>query len=311
MDDTLRNKLLEIPVVGWLTKLGLKIKIPGLEGLSLYDIIEMYVLGIFEGAVSYRAASIAYSFFMALFPFLLFVLNLIPFVPINGFQEQFVLTIESFLPPKTGEVIHAIIVDIAKNRYGGLLSFGFLASIVLMTNGMDAILFGFRKSVHISEVRSNVRRYMVAMGMSLVMSMVLIMSVAVFIYFELMISDLKESGWVTNDVLWLQVGKAAFFILLIFVSSAFVYKFGTKKVENQTYIPGAVLTTFLVVVSFRLFGIYVIKFSKYNELYGSIGTLLIFMVFLWLNAIILLLGFELNASINSLKLKHLNKEEEV
>ena len=309
MSERLREKLKKIPVVGQLTKLGLKIRIPGLEGLTLYDIIEMYVVGIFEGAVTYRAGSIAFSFFMALFPFLLFILTLIPFVPIEGFQDQFIFTIESFLPPRTGEAIHEVIQDIANNRYGGLLSFGFLASIILMTNGMDAILFGFRKSYHISEIRSNVKSYIVAMAMSLFMSFVLIISVAVFVYFEIMIADLKSYGWVTDDVLLLQVGKASFFILLIFASASFLYKFGTKNIEDKTFIPGAVLTTILAVITFRLFGVYVLKFSKYNELYGSIGTLLIFMLFLWLNSIILLLGFELNASINSLKMKHLNKQE--
>ncbi len=309
MSENLRDKLKKIPVVGQLIKFGLKIRIPGLEGLTLYDVVEMYAVGIFEGAVTYRAASIAFSFFMALFPFLLFILTLIPFVPIEGFQEQFILTIESFLPPKTGEAIHEVIQDIANNRYGGLLSFGFFASIVLMTNGMDAILFGFGKSYHISEFRGNVRRYVVAMAMSLIMSLVLIFSVVVFVFFEIMIKDLKSSGWVTDDVLWLQGGKAMYFIMLIFIGACFLYKYGTKKFHNKTYIPGAVLTTVLVVVTFRLFEIYVLKFSKYNELYGSIGTLLIFMLFLWLNSIILLLGFELNASINSFKITHLNKKK--
>ena len=308
MSEILRDKLVKIPVFGWLVSFSQKIKIPGLEGLTVYDIIEMYAIGILKGAVTYRAGSIAFSFFMALFPFLLFVLTLIPFVPIEGFQDQFILTIESFLPPQTGEVIHDVILDIANNRYGGLLSFGFFASIILMTNGMDAILFGFKRSYHILEFRSTARSYMVAMGMSLVMSMVLILAVVVFVFLEVLISDLKDSGWVTDDVLWLQVGKALFFILLIFAASSMLYNFGTKKMQNKTYIPGAVLTTILVVITFRLFGIYVVKFSKYNELYGSIGTLLIFMLFLWLNAILLLLGYELNASINSLKLKHFKKQ---
>lgn len=309
MSEDLRDKLIDIPILGWFTRLSLKIKIPGLEGLTLYDIVEMYTVGVINGAVTYRAGSIAFSFFMALFPFLLFILTLIPFVPIEGFQEQFILTIESFLPPQTGEAIHEVILDIANNRYGGLLSFGFLASIVLMTNGMDAILYGFRKSYHIMEFRTNVRRYIVAMSMSLVMSLVLIFSVAVFVYFEIAIADLKDSGWVTNDVLWLEVGKALFFILLIFASSSFLYKFGTKKITNITYVPGAVLTTILVVIAFKLFEIYVLKFATYNELYGSIGTLLIFMLFLWLNSIVLLLGFELNASINRLKIKPPKKEQ--
>lgn len=307
----LRDKLKKIPIVGLLVKIGLKIPIPGLVGMTLYDIIEMYVVGIFKGAVTYRAGSIAFSFFMALFPFLLFILTLIPFVPIEGFQDQFIFTIESFLPPKTGEAIHEVIEDIANNRYGGLLSFGFFASIILMTNGMEAILFGFRKSYHISEIRSNVKSYIVAMGMSLFMSLVLIFSVAVFVYFEIIIADLKSSGWVSNDVLFLQIGKPLFFIALIFAAASFLYKFGTKNIEDKTFVPGAVLTTILAIITFRLFGVYVIKFSKYNELYGSIGTLLIFMLFLWLNSIILLLGFELNASINSLKKQHLTKKNKL
>ena len=242
---------------------------------------------------------------MALFPFLLFILTLIPFVTIDGFQSNFLKAIEGLLPPNTGSVVDGVINDIAINRYGGLLSFGFVASIFLMTNGVNAVLGAFEYSYHIKEMRNIVRQYLVSMAMSLILSSILIASIAVNVYFAIGIHDLIEKGWVQNEGLWLKIGGGIFLLILIFVSVSFLYKYGTKKTKDFTYIPGALLTTLLTVVMFRLFAIYVIKFSTYNELYGSIGTLLVLMLFVWVNSIILLLGFELNASINRLKEFHI------
>ena len=83
------EKLSNAPIVKWLINLLQKIKIPGLEGMNIYDLLKMYISGIVKGALTSRAGSIAFSFFIALFPFALFVLTLIPFVPIEGFQEDF------------------------------------------------------------------------------------------------------------------------------------------------------------------------------------------------------------------------------
>jgi membrane protein len=132
--------LMKIPVVKhilWLTK---QIKLPGLEGLTFYDFIKLYLRGILQGTFSPRASSIAYSFFVAIFPFLLFILNLIPYIPIAGFKSRFLIFIEGFLPPHTAEFFYPVIADIAKNPRGGLLSFVFLLSIFLAANGVNALL---------------------------------------------------------------------------------------------------------------------------------------------------------------------------
>ncbi len=122
-----------------------KIKIPGLEGMNLIDLLEMYISGIIKGALTSRAGSIAFSFFIALFPFALFVLTLIPFVPIEGFQENFMSFIFKVMPSQEAtEAVRPLLEDIANNKYGELLSFGFFLSIFLMTNGVNAILSGFR-----------------------------------------------------------------------------------------------------------------------------------------------------------------------
>ncbi|MFD1294293.1 YihY/virulence factor BrkB family protein [Lutibacter holmesii] len=305
MTKIVEDKLATIPILSSLVVFGKKIKIPGLHGLSLYDVLEMYIIGIVRGALTARAGGIAFSFFMALFPFLLFILTLIPFVPIEGFQVDFIKTIESLLPPNTGGVVSSVISDIANNRYGGLLSFGFVASIFLMTNGVNAVLGAFEYSYHIKEMRNIIKQYMVSMAMALILSAILISSIAINVYFAIGIHDLTEKGWVQNEGFWVKIGGGIFFLVLILVSVSFLYKYGTKKSKDFTYLPGAILTTLLTIVMFRLFAIYVVKFSTYNELYGSIGTLLVLMLFVWLNSIILLLGFELNASINRLKDLHI------
>jgi len=308
MTKPVEDKLDKIPILHHVIQICKKLKIPGLHGFSIYDLLEMYIIGIVKGAVTARAGGVAFSFFMALFPFLLFILTLIPYVPMDGFQTDFLNAIEGLMPPNTWSVVNTVIEDIAINRYGGLLSFGFVASIFLMTNGVNSILSAFEYSYHIKEVRNVVRQYIVAMAMAIILSAILLINIAINVYFALGIHDLIEKGWVSNEGFWLKIGGGVFFLVLVFVSVSFLYKYGTKKTINSTYLPGALLTTLLTVVMFRMFAIYVVKFSTYNELYGSIGTLLILMLFVWLNSIILLLGFELNASISSLKELHTQKK---
>jgi membrane protein len=178
-----------------------------------------------------------------------------------------------------------------------------------MTNGVNAILGGFEYSYHVREMRSILKQYFIAMGMAILLSLVLMLTVSVALYFEIGISNLKSQGWLDDDVFWIEKGRFLLFIVLIFVGVSFLYKYGTKEVKHRSFFTsGSILTTLLTLAMFRLFAIYVEKFATYNELYGSIGTLLVLMLFVWLNSIILLLGFELNASINRLRRIHSKKE---
>jgi len=302
MSKEIESKLEKIPIINILVRLGKKIKIPGLHGMSLYDVLEMYVIGIVKGALTTRAGGIAFSFFMAIFPFLLFVLTLIPYISIDGFQDGLLSLISEILPPKTFEASQLVIEDILRNQQAGLLSFGFLASIFLMTNGVNAIFGGFEYSYHVKEVRNVVRAYVISLGVSLVMAFFLVITVALIIFYQIGLDKLIARGWLDNDIFWLQIGKGFIFVAMVFTIVSMLYHFGTKSGKHSRFFsPGAIFTTILSIFTFYLFSIYVTEFSKYNELYGSIGTLLILMLFVWLNAIILLLGFELNASIYSLR----------
>jgi|TARA_R110002050_G_scaffold226855_1_gene362529 membrane protein len=302
MSKEIEDKLEKIPIVNVLVKFGKKVKIPGLEGMSLYDLLEMYFIGIVEGALTTRAGGIAYSFFMAIFPFLLFVLTLIPFLPFDGAQEGLLSIISDVLPPKTFDAVDSVLVDIIKNQYGGLLSFGFIGSIFLMTNGVNAIFGGFEFSYHVKEIRNVFRAYFIAMYVSVIIVVFLLITVAIIIFFELILKDHVTLGWLDDNLIWIQIVRGFIFLIMIFVTVSMLYHYGVKEGKHSRFFsPGSVFTTVLLLLTFNLFGYYVNEFAKYNELYGSIGTLLILMLFIWLNAIILLLGFELNATIYALR----------
>lgn len=302
MSVEIEEKLLKIPVLRQLILLGKRIKLPWLYGLSLYDLLELYFIGIIEGAVSYRATAIAFSFFMALFPFALFILNLIPYIPIEGFQEDFMGFVKQSVPPTTYDAISKIINDILHNSHSGLISTGILMSIILMANGVNAVLGGFESSSHVTLKRKYFRQYFIALGMSILLSLILIITVAIIVVFEVFIQKTKIQDVLSDDIPLIEMGRYIFVIAMILITTSILFKFGTKQEFKRSFISiGSVFTTILIILSSYFFGIWVVKFSKYNELYGSIGTLLIVMFYIWINSMVLLLGFELNATIHRLK----------
>ena len=295
-----------IPVLRQVITFLKAIKLPFLQGISLYELLHFYISGIIQGALSYRAAAVSWSFFMALFPFALFILNLIPYIPIQGFQEDFLGFVAQAVPPNTYGAIENIIDDILNNSNSGLVSWGFILSIYLMTNGVNAIMSGFETSQHIVIKRPYFRQYFVALCISLLLTLILIMSVSAIIVSEVLIQktilqDLVESK-ISSRLSLIQASRYIFALIMIIFTIAVLFKYGIKQTRKRAFISvGTIFTTVLILIMSYFFGIWVVKFSKYNELYGSIGTLLIVMFYLWINCMILLLGFELDASIAKLK----------
>jgi len=317
MTKEVEDKLEKIPVINWVVALLKKLKLVGLQGLSVYDLLEMYVIGIVEGALSTRASSIAFSLFMALFPLLIFLVTLVPFViPLvslgsQDFDAQFLRFLESFLPSATGEYFGEIYTQIKDQKQGGLLSSAFVLSIFLMTNGVNAIFGGFETSYHIVLTRNFFKQYMYALMVGIILSLLLIVGAVAFVYFEYTLEYLNvwaaESSGVPmdpNDLVGARAGKILFFAVLSYFTTAILYYFGTSEGKQARFFSyGALMTTLLFLLTSYLFGVYIEKFARYNELYGALGGLLILMVYIWLNSNILLLGFELNATLNKLNKK--------
>lgn len=308
MADDLEDKILETPVISDIAKKCKTIKLPKLEGLTLYDLFKIYGFGIIKGTFSTRASSIAFSFFMAIFPFLLFILNLIPFLSfIDNFQNEVLGFLEDLLPEQAAAFFEEIFIDIANNPKAGLLSFVFILSIFLTANGVNAIFTSFEFSYHTKINRSLVRQYMVAVGVAFIIAILLLLSVSVTIYFTYLIEELKDMGLVGDAILWAQIGRYVILLIMLFIGISILYYFGTKEAKKSKFFSvGSVFTTLLIIITTYLFSFYIENFSSYNKLYGSIGALLVLMIYIWINSNIFLLGFELNASIQKLRKRNKN-----
>ena len=305
MTKPIEDKLDKIPVINLIVRFFKQIRLPGFEGLSIYDLLELYVLGIVKGTLTTRASAIAFSFFTAIFPFLLFVIILIPIIPIEGFQDEFLDFLQSFLPPQTSDFFMSNIFDnISGGRGAGLLSSVFVLSMLLMANGVNAVFSGFENSYHEQLTRNVFQQYLYALGVALILVVLVLLTVAFFgytqIYFITPLNDALETEKATSEQ-WIAVVKYVFFILMVYLATATLYYFGTKEGRQTRFFSvGALLTTLLIILTSYLFGVYIDNFSQYNKLYGSIGALLILLLYLWLNSNILLLGYELNASLRRL-----------
>ncbi|RZN80985.1 MAG: YihY/virulence factor BrkB family protein [Winogradskyella sp.] len=307
MPKSIEDKLKKIPGINVLVGVCLKIKLPGFEGLSLYDLLELYGLGIVRGTLTTRASAIAFSFFTAIFPFLLFVIILIPNIPIDGFQAEFLDFLESFLPPQTSDFfVSNIFENLEGNKQAGLLSSVFLLSMFLMANGVNAVFSGFENSYHEQLTRNIFQQYLYALGIALILAFLVLLTVAVFGYFQIYVlgpiyETFSGEALSKTGVGWILFAKYMFFVIMVYIATATLYYFGTKEGRQTRFFSiGALLTTLLIILTSYLFGIYIDNFSKYNELYGSIGALLILLLYLWLNSNILLLGYELNATLRGL-----------
>lgn len=305
----MRHKLQHIPVFKQIVFLFKKIRVPGLGGMSLFDLLETYVVGIAKGAFSARASAISYSFFMALFPLLLFILNLIPFIPIENFQSEFIEFVNGLLPSQAVSSFETIFKEIATQGNTGLLTIAFFSSLIFMSNGVNAVFNGFERSYHTEINRGFFRQYAVSLLVSVVLSVFLLVMVAVAGYMEFLLDELRNHSIVsaTNEGTLYIVIRYVVLIILTYIFVATLYYTGTKDGRNSSFFSmGATLTTILVILLSLLYGVYIDNFTRYNEIYGSIGALLILMIYIWLNSNILLLGYELNASLRKLKAQNLN-----
>lgn len=279
-------------ITGWMRR----IRFGDSGAISLYQIIELYFLGIIKGTLATRASSIAFSFFMAMFPFLIFVLNLIPFFPVANIEDTFSSFFLSVAPTEAQDFLNGVLYDIQSKPRGGLLSSTFLLSIFFMGNGVNAIFGGFSESIHVSLSRHFIKQYVYAVGVGVLLGLIFLISIAGYLFFELWVAQIFDFGFELNP--WIRL---VFFFGMAYLVSSILFYFGTHRGFSSFFSAGALATTFLFALTSFGFGVYLDNFAQYNQLYGSIGAILILMLYIWLNAIVLLLGFELNASIAKLK----------
>lgn len=306
-------------MVGWSKTHSL----PGLQRIPLYSLIVFIVKETRDDAITTRANSVAFSLFLALFPAIIVLFTLLPYTPlyemkvsVDGVPEKFqdVLrnSISEVMPGEAGQMLFNTIEDIASKPRSGLLSFGFFLAIWFASNGMLSMMRGLEKNYKSTfKRRTDFQKRLIAIQLTFLVGLVLIASV-VFVILGNVILNLVFT-YVQVDML----SQAAFFglrwvvVLLLFYSLfSTIYRYGSSTRRKIPFFnSGAMLATVLSILTSWGFSFYVNNFGNYNALYGSIGTLIVLMLWIQLNCMILLLGFELNAGIAVLRDQRREKRE--
>lgn len=275
--------------------------LPGFSPLPFYTVASFFFQEIGKDELINKASSLAYSFMLAIFPAIIFLFTLIPYIPIPNFQDQLMNLIALILPENAYDAVKLTFLDIVKNQNSKLLSFGFIFALVFSTNGVSNLMAAFNKSSLIIETRSWIKQRLVALYLTVLICFALIMGLIVMTIGEYILSFLKsELGF--KDIFWLHLLNLArwlIVIILYFVTIALLYRYGPVHSKKWKFFSaGSWMATILAVLTFWGFSFYINNFGNYNKIYGSIGTLIVLMIWLYLNSLIILVGFELNASID-------------
>ncbi len=297
----INNYIANHPIVVRVLKWSKTHSMPGFYRIPFYDVISFIIKEFQRQDVTTRANSMAFSFFLAIFPSLIVLFTLIPFFPIfSNFQDTLYLQIKQIMPNEAGEALFNRIRDIATRERGGLLSLSFFLAVFFSSNGMLAAMRGFEKSYQETFIRRTVwQKQLVAIKLTLLLGALLIGSVAFIVlgnYLRQLLLEFISKDFFTilgfSLIQWLAV------IILIYLGVAFIYRYGVSARKRwNLFSPGATLATVLSIIASLGFSFYVDNFGSYNELYGPIGAIIVLMLWIQINSFSLLIGFELNASI--------------
>jgi membrane protein len=279
------------------------IVLPGFDGMPLYDVMEFFFRGLFKGVITYRAAAIAFNFFLALIPFVLFIVTLIPFVTTPYLQVDLLDLLDEIIPASVYNLAESTLIEIVSRPSSGVLSIVSLLAIYFSVNGIDAILEGFNQSFHQTEIWPWWKQKVQAFFLMVALSFLVFISMSLLGFGKDIINLLAAQGIITHKLTLLALIALQWLIIIlgILLSISLLYYFGQQKDREvnkyRFFSPGSILATTLFVFGGVLLKMYFENFSRYNLLYGSIGSLIILLIWLYYNAIILLIGYELNASI--------------
>ncbi len=295
-----RIRILRYKIVRNFIRFSKKIILPGFDGMPLFDVASFFFQGITRGSLTSRASSIAFSFFLAIFPMIIVFFTLIPFIPIDNFQNQLMSFIMNVTPDTAESVINQTVADIVNRPRGGLLSITFFLALIFATNGFDSIIEAFNNTYHTIETRSWIKQKLISVLMFLIISMIVIISITLITAGSAILQFLVSKNLLGTGIEYymLVVVKWIVLIAMFFFTISFIYYLAPARESKFRFISaGSSLATFLALAASVGFNFYIQNFSRYNALYGSIGTLLIILIWIYFNSIILLIGFELNASI--------------
>ena len=278
-----------------------KITLPGLRGQSLYEVGTLFMQGISKGYIADRAASVAFSFFTALFPMLLMLFTLIPYVPIVNFQNDILHYLQTIIPLPVWEILEGTITHILTKKSAGLLSVGFIFSLLFATGGISSLYSAFSQTYHSYTTAANfLKQRWYAFIILFVMFLIVAVLIAILGFGNKLIAYLMHYDTIAFGFTYFLFQSIRYLLaaLVVIFAIALIYYFALPKPRKfKLFSSGSILCSFLMIVTTLGFGFFISNFARYNILYGSLGTILILTLYLYLNSIFILIGFEINRSI--------------
>lgn len=301
--------------MNWVQKQLLKIKLyrlfiawtkvcvlPGFSPLPIYTVSTFFFKEIAKETLVNRASSLAYNFMLAIFPAIIFLFTLIPYIPKSiGFQDQLMSLLALVLPNNAYLAFETTLNEIVNIQNGSLLSVGFVLSLFFATNGVHKLMVAFNKSSLLVETRTWIKQRWVAIILTVIIALSVIVCIAAMAIGEIMLNYLqKELHYKGGITLFaIQLTRWTLLGVLYFITVSILYRYGPAHAKKWKFFSaGSWLATILAFLTIWGFSFYINHFSSYNKIYGSIGTLIVIMIWLYLNSLIVLVGFELNASVD-------------
>lgn len=295
------HTLEHLPIIETLIKWSKKTALPGFQKVPIFYIIKFIIQELKKDSITTRSDAVAFNFFISLFPFIIFILPIIANTPFGiNYLDLFRESIKGVLPLAAEDYIFQMVDGIKNQGNFGLLSVGFFLAIFFASNGMSTLMNGFDKAYKSTFIKRNffVHR-LVAIGLTILLVLLGFGSITMIVLFQQIMSYLTNILNLGSSLI-IPFGILRWIILLILFYSIItsIYRYGPSMFKRiKFFSAGATLATVLSILSSVLFSYFVNQFGRYNEIYGSISALIVMLIWLQINAFILLIGFELNASI--------------
>ncbi|HTE12008.1 MAG TPA: YihY/virulence factor BrkB family protein [Chitinophagaceae bacterium] len=309
----LERKIYNTVIFRFLQNRSKKIILPGFNGVALYDVINFFIRQIKKTSLTERAAAVSYNFIMAIPPICLFLFTLIPHLPFikkRALEFQVNKLITDIIPAREhNKNLISFVNGFLEHPRIGLLSFGFILLLFFGSNGMMGIMRSFNKNYMGAKQRTGLKKRWIAIRLTLLIMSLLLACILLLIMQGLVFKWLGITNATVRNLIDLL--RWVLIISLIFYSIAFIYKYApdiNKKWRLAS--PGSILATSLSIIGTIGFSLFVNNFGKYDALYGSIGTVIVIMSLIYINSLILLVGYELNVSIHSLQIIAEERQQE-
>ncbi|PUZ22532.1 membrane protein [Chitinophaga costaii] len=291
--------------VRWMKRTAQGLYLRGFEGSSLYETLQFFGTQTRNRSLNSRAAAISFNFLMSIPPFSIFLFTLVPFVPMHNLEKSLYELAADITPNyNTFKIVQGVIHDFMYTHHNGLLSISFIVGFFYSSNAVMGIIISFSKDLPGFTQRKWYQNRLMALRLTCFLVLLFIIVLALLVMQGALLRYVMEYLGISNLKVraTLNVARWSIIVLLFFSIIAILYHFGPSVEKRWRYLtPGAVLATVFMILVTVGFSWYVNHFNNYNKIYGSVGTIMILMLYIFLNSFVLLVGFELNAAIRVLK----------